>query len=308
MRRDHKPRARRAPPAPARPRGPAPADGEGRLRLVEHVEALAAEPVGGRARGTTGRATACAGEHRHRARDRARRSTSLSTKAGDVEEALRPGRAIPRLVRREHRLQGAAETPNRRQPPELIHPRQPIALDDRRLPVPLSPTSNVIGVSRWTFSIAATAGIAGTPRPTGPLLGACRGRDGLAPEPSGVTSARHARTVVRTSAFTGRDDARGTTTLPPRAACAGAAARRGRERPSPRAASELPRRIEEVLPAVGARRFIGAGGGKGRRRLRVSREQRRWIRLTFAGRDGMTGNRRELPRSKVAGHRPGGAA
>jgi hypothetical protein len=32
-------------------------------------------------------------------------------------------------------------------------------------------------------------------------------------------------------------------------------------------------------------------------------EQRRWIRLTFAGRDGMTCNRRELPRSKVAGHR-----
>jgi hypothetical protein len=32
-------------------------------------------------------------------------------------------------------------------------------------------------------------------------------------------------------------------------------------------------------------------------------EQRRWIRLTFAGRDGMSGNRRELPRSKVAGHR-----
>src|SRR3990172_2513420 len=31
--------------------------------------------------------------------------------------------------------------------------------------------------------------------------------------------------------------------------------------------------------------------------------QRRWIRLTFAGRDGMTGNRRELPRSSVAGHR-----
>jgi hypothetical protein len=31
--------------------------------------------------------------------------------------------------------------------------------------------------------------------------------------------------------------------------------------------------------------------------------QRRWIRLTFAGRDGMTGNRRELPRSKDAGHR-----
>jgi len=31
--------------------------------------------------------------------------------------------------------------------------------------------------------------------------------------------------------------------------------------------------------------------------------QRRWIRLTFAGRDGMTGNRRELPLSKVAGHR-----
>src|SRR5205823_14722447 len=30
--------------------------------------------------------------------------------------------------------------------------------------------------------------------------------------------------------------------------------------------------------------------------------QRRWIRLTFAGRDGMTGNRRELPLSKVAGH------
>src|SRR5207247_5959878 len=34
-------------------------------------------------------------------------------------------------------------------------------------------------------------------------------------------------------------------------------------------------------------------------------EQRRWIRLTFAGRDRMTGNRRELPLSKVAGHRPG---
>src|SRR5207247_9941702 len=32
-------------------------------------------------------------------------------------------------------------------------------------------------------------------------------------------------------------------------------------------------------------------------------EQRRWIRLTFAGRDRMTGNRRELPLSKVAGHR-----
>src|SRR5438094_3073492 len=32
-------------------------------------------------------------------------------------------------------------------------------------------------------------------------------------------------------------------------------------------------------------------------------EQRRWIRLTFAGRDGMTGNRRELPPSKLAGHR-----
>jgi hypothetical protein len=32
-------------------------------------------------------------------------------------------------------------------------------------------------------------------------------------------------------------------------------------------------------------------------------EQRRWIRLTFAGRDGMTGNRRELPLSKFAGHR-----
>ena len=31
-------------------------------------------------------------------------------------------------------------------------------------------------------------------------------------------------------------------------------------------------------------------------------EQRRWIRLTFAGRDRMTGNRRELPPSKVAGH------
>ena len=36
---------------------------------------------------------------------------------------------------------------------------------------------------------------------------------------------------------------------------------------------------------------------------RMRPEQRRWIRLTFAGRDGMTGNRRELPRSKVAGHR-----
>jgi hypothetical protein len=32
-------------------------------------------------------------------------------------------------------------------------------------------------------------------------------------------------------------------------------------------------------------------------------EQRRWVRLTFAGRDGMTGIRRELPLSKVAGHR-----
>ena len=34
-------------------------------------------------------------------------------------------------------------------------------------------------------------------------------------------------------------------------------------------------------------------------------EQRRWINLTFAGRDGMKGNRRELPLSKVAGQRPG---
>jgi hypothetical protein len=32
-------------------------------------------------------------------------------------------------------------------------------------------------------------------------------------------------------------------------------------------------------------------------------EQRRWINLTFAGWDGMKGNRRELPLSKVAGHR-----
>jgi len=32
--------------------------------------------------------------------------------------------------------------------------------------------------------------------------------------------------------------------------------------------------------------------------------QRRWVRLIFAGRDGSTGNRRELPRSSVAGHRP----
>jgi hypothetical protein len=32
-------------------------------------------------------------------------------------------------------------------------------------------------------------------------------------------------------------------------------------------------------------------------------EQRRWIRLTFAGRDRMKGNRRELPRSRGAGHR-----
>src|SRR5213593_2465996 len=31
--------------------------------------------------------------------------------------------------------------------------------------------------------------------------------------------------------------------------------------------------------------------------------QRRWVRLTFAGRDRMTGNRRELPQSKVAGRR-----
>src|SRR6266511_4023300 len=31
--------------------------------------------------------------------------------------------------------------------------------------------------------------------------------------------------------------------------------------------------------------------------------QRRWVRLTFAGWDRMTGNRRELPPSKVAGHR-----
>jgi hypothetical protein len=34
--------------------------------------------------------------------------------------------------------------------------------------------------------------------------------------------------------------------------------------------------------------------------------RRRWIRLTFARRDGMTGYRRELPRSSVAGHRGGG--
>src|SRR4051812_17132487 len=54
------------------------------------------------------------------------------------------------------------------------------------------------------------------------------------------------------------------------------------------------------------------GRGKGREKVEVfsSRpgaaerpEQRRWIRLTFAGRDRMTGNRRELPMSKVAGHR-----
>ena len=31
--------------------------------------------------------------------------------------------------------------------------------------------------------------------------------------------------------------------------------------------------------------------------------QRRWVRLIFAGRDGMRGNRRELPLSSVAGHR-----
>lgn len=30
--------------------------------------------------------------------------------------------------------------------------------------------------------------------------------------------------------------------------------------------------------------------------------QRRWVRPTSAGQDGMTGNRRELPRSSVAGH------
>src|SRR5262249_30489550 len=39
---------------------------------------------------------------------------------------------------------------------------------------------------------------------------------------------------------------------------------------------------------------LGAADGPGRRR---------WIRLTFAGRDRMTGNRRELPRSSVAGRR-----
>src|SRR6266545_2047665 len=47
----------------------------------------------------------------------------------------------------------------------------------------------------------------------------------------------------------------------------------------------------------------GAWGLSSRSRAADGPEQRRWIRLTFAGRDGMTGNRRELPRSKVAGHR-----
>src|SRR6266511_4775628 len=47
----------------------------------------------------------------------------------------------------------------------------------------------------------------------------------------------------------------------------------------------------------------GSAGLSSRPRAAERPEQRRWIRLTFAGRDGMTGNRRELPRSKVAGHR-----
>jgi hypothetical protein len=46
--------------------------------------------------------------------------------------------------------------------------------------------------------------------------------------------------------------------------------------------------------SVGLSSRSGAADGPG---------QRRWIRLTFAGRDRMTGNRRELPPSKVAGHR-----
>jgi hypothetical protein len=50
----------------------------------------------------------------------------------------------------------------------------------------------------------------------------------------------------------------------------------------------------------GAARLIGLSSRPG---AADDPEQRRWIRLTFAGRDGMTGNRRELPRSKVAGHR-----
>src|SRR5438874_13774854 len=58
--------------------------------------------------------------------------------------------------------------------------------------------------------------------------------------------------------------------------------------------------MEQRVKWSGSGRWVcsrpGAADGPG---------QRRWVRLTLAGRDGMTGNRRELPRSSVAGHRPG---
>jgi len=51
----------------------------------------------------------------------------------------------------------------------------------------------------------------------------------------------------------------------------------------------------------------GSVGGTSSRPLAADGPgRRRWVRLTFAGRDGMTGNRRELARSGVAGRRWGG--
>lgn len=59
-------------------------------------------------------------------------------------------------------------------------------------------------------------------------------------------------------------------------------------------APEMEQRVKGPASGWGAASRPGAADGP---------RQRRWIRLILAGRDGMTRNRRELPRSSVAGHR-----
>ena len=59
-------------------------------------------------------------------------------------------------------------------------------------------------------------------------------------------------------------------------------------------ASDMERNVKGSVQVGWISARAGAADGPG---------QRRWVRLIFAGRDGMTGNRRELPRSSVAGHR-----
>ena len=70
--------------------------------------------------------------------------------------------------------------------------------------------------------------------------------------------------------------------------------------PTPRAPLMPGSDVEQDVRGVGSvgwmSSWAGAVDGRG---------QRRWVRLTFAGRDGMIGNCRELPRSSVAGHRWG---